>query len=108
MLQRQVAPDRSDGLEYDETNNQFKASYNTGLDRTNKNRHRSPARVLSPGGTMSPGNVSPAARRVLSPSGYEANIHGRTGDHPTLGRAATIGRTFEPNFGFSRVEVISS
>ena len=105
MLQRLPPPDRTDGLEYDESKNQFKASYNDGLNRPHQNtltrqrspsRHRSPNRHTSPTRHLSPGrHVSPHhGRRVISPSGYDHNTH----------RAATMGRAADPSLGYHRPE----
>ncbi|KAL5267729.1 hypothetical protein ACHWQZ_G004690 [Mnemiopsis leidyi] len=99
MLQRLPPTDRTDGLEYDETKNQFKASYNDGLNRPHQNtltRQRSPGRHLSPDRHRSPTrHLSPHhGRRVLSPSGYDHNTH----------RAATMGRAMDPSLGYHRPE----
>eukprot|EP00116_Pleurobrachia_bachei_P007083 sb/3467345/ len=51
MLQRVPPPDRTDGLEYDDSRNQFKASYNSGLNHRVQSPGRSmhsPVRGISP------------------------------------------------------------
>ena len=64
-LQRAPAADKTDGLEYDESRNQFKASYNHGLDSNTLTRTRSPNRHVSPANRhVSPGQCS---RRIYLP-----------------------------------------
>jgi len=84
MLQRVPPPDRTDGLEYDDSRNQFKASYNSGLNH----------RVQSPGRSMhSPvRGISPSRRAVLSPSGFDPNTH----------KSATIGRAYDHSANVSQ------
>jgi len=85
------SPDiRADGLEYDESKNQFKTSYN-------EQRHRSPTRHptevrhrnMSPGPDILPASPH-QSRRTVGPTGYDQSTQ----------RSATMDRTFDPPFGY--------
>lgn len=88
MVQRVPVPDhRTDGLEYDESRNQFTATYN---EERNPDRHTD-RHTLSRDRHV--GSPRQGNRRVLSPSGYDHNTH----------RAATIGRAAHDS-NYHRIE----